>query len=238
MGNKLWVVLAIAIGIALTVSTGQRQERESLASFSPGIEQIAPTWQETIRLQRNSLPCVLDSGLVAEKLMEYEGPFVEDTTNEPVSGVAALMLYNSGSRDISFGMVAVDQGEQVLHFFITWLPAGERALVLEHERTAYSKASVTGCRSEGLRWENFYTVDGAIDVSQSTHRELTAINCCTRTVNGIRLRYKMYQEEGDYYLGGITYSAYVGMLLPGESRAVSPAYHTAGSVKVVAVLTQ
>ena len=233
MGRKLWVVLVLAAGIALAVSN---RSRESQASFMPAVKQTEPTVQDMDLPQQSALPYGLDGGLVAEELTEYEGPYVEDGTNEPVSGVAALMLYNSGSRDISSGMVAVTQGERILHFYVTWLPAGERALVLEYDRAAYSREPVTGCRSLGVQWECFYPAGGSVWITESG-AALTVGNRSARTIEGIRLRYKTYIKEGNFYLGGITYSAYVGTLNSGKSRETNPSHYALGSAKVVAVLT-
>lgn len=236
MGNKLWVVLVVAVGIALTVPNGR--PKESLASFAPGAVQTAPTVQVPEPLKQSALPCILDSGLIAEELIAYEGPYVEDGTDEPVSDIAALMLYNSGSRDISSCMVAVTQGDRMLHFFVTWLPAGERALVLECDRAKYAKDPVTACRSEGVRWESFYPAGGSVQVAENGRVTLTVKNSSAQTVAGIRLRYKIYVEDGGFYLGGISYSAYVGDLASGESQTVDPTHYAAGAAKVVAVLTQ
>jgi len=233
MGRKLWLVLALVAGIALTASG---RPRESLASFAPGPVQTLPTVHEQPQ-QQSGLPLVLDSGLVAEELVDYEGPYVEDGTNEPVSGVAALMLYNSGGRDISAAMVAVTQGGRVLHFYVTWLPAGERVLVLEFDRAAYSREGVTAGRSDGVRWEVFHPACGTIRVSE-TDGAVTLENRGICTVEGIRLRYKSYIREGDFYLGGITYSAYIGALPGGKSREVSPFHYAQDAARVVAVLTQ
>lgn len=237
MGYKLWVILLVVIGMLLTVSKRQIQERENLAYYALVEEQTVPA--QTIEpLQKNILPCVLDSGLIAEELVEYNGPFVEDGTGTLVSGITALMLYNSGSRDISFAMVAVNQGNRVLHFFITWLPAGESALVLEHDRALYATEPVTNCRSEGIRWEHFYTAGESVSVVQSGCMALTVTNHSAHTAEGVRLRYKIYAENEDFYLGGIAYSVYVGELASGESRVVTPPHDTAENIKVVAVLTQ
>ena len=235
MGNKFLILLAVMVGVGLTLSGRHLGDKESLASFAPGPE---PTVQAVDAPQQSILPCTLDSGLVAQKLTEYEGPYREDGSDEPVSGVAALMLYNTGSRDISSAMVTVKQGHQVLHFYVTWLPAGQKVLVLEYDRQMYLDAPVTDCASSGVRWEPFYPEDSMIWITEEGELALTVVNCSAEAARHVRLRYKTYIEDGDFYLGGFTYSVYVGDLASGECRTVYPGHYARDTSGLVAVLTQ
>jgi hypothetical protein len=235
MGNKLLVLLAVAVGVGLTVSGRVLEGRESLASFTPGPE---PVVQATDESQQSILPCALDSGLMVEMLTDYEGPYMEDGSDEPVSGVAALMLRNTGTRDISSAMITVKQGHQVLHFYVTWLPAGQKVLVLEYDRQMYFNAPVTECASTGVRWESFYPEGSMIWITEEGEQALTVVNCSAETASHVRLRYKTYIEDGDFYLGGFTYSVYVGNLASGECRTVYPGHYARGASGLVAVLTQ
>ena len=237
MGRKLWLVWILAAGMVLALWLRTAESKKTRAVFVPGEAYSAPPAQELAATQTFALPYVLeDGGLVAEELVEYEGPYIEDGSHDPVKGVAALMLYNSGNRDISSGMVAVRQGPRTLYFYVTWLPAGQRALVLAFDRAVYSRDAVTGCYSRGVRWECFYPAGEAVRVTEDG--ALRVENYCAQAVTGVRLRYKTYIKEGDFYLGGITYSGYVGDLQSGESREVQLEHYAAGCAKVVAVLTR
>ncbi len=234
MGRKLLLVLIAALGLGLTMCDLSLKERDSLASFGPSREALPTDIQTLDSPQTVVLPYTLaDSGLVAEELVAYDGPYVEDGSWDPVKNMAALLVYNAGQRDISSAMVTVVQGERRLHFFLTWLPAGSRVLVLERGRKIYSSEPIRACESTGVRWEVFYRPS----VWFRDEEGLTVINGSAETVQNLRLRYKTYVEKGDYYLGGITYCAYVGDLDSGECRILFPEQDPMGNSKVVAVLT-
>jgi hypothetical protein len=60
-------------------------------------------------------PITLDSGLVVEEMVSYSGTFYEDSSDEKVHDVAALMLYNPQKQMVRFGAVALEQdGKQIL----------------------------------------------------------------------------------------------------------------------------
>ena len=235
MGRKLLCILLAVAGMALTTWFRPGTGKESAASFCPQAPVQEATLQELDRPQRVVFPCSLgNSGLVAEGMRAYDGLYLEDGSNDPVEGVAALMVYNAGSRDISSAMVTVEQNGKKLHFFLTWLPAGSRVLVLEYSRATYTSGQITGCSAAGVRWEAFYA-DG-VTVEDGEYGQLLVTTKGGRLARNIRLRYKLYVMGEGYYLGGITYCTYVGILLSGESRDVAPQWYGVGHSRVVAIL--
>ena len=235
MGRKLLCILLAVAGITLSAWFRTGAGEESAASFCPQETLQETAAQEMDSPQRIVFPCAMEnSGLVAEGMCAYNGLYLEDGSNDPVEGVAALMVYNAGSRDISAAMVTVEQNGKKLYFFLTWLPAGGRVLVLEYGRAAYGSGQITRCSAAGVRWENFQNHE--ITVEDGEHGQLLVTNEGGRFVRNIRLRYKLYVMGEGYYLGGATYCAYVGNLHSGESRSVAPEWYALGHTRVVAIL--
>lgn len=236
MGRKLLCMLLAVAGMVLSAWLRPNQGEESTAGFCPPITAPQGMIQELNKPQEVAFPCVLeDSGLVAEYMRGYDGPYLEDGSNDPVKGVAALMVYNAGSRDISSAMVTVERKGERLHFFLTWLPAGCRVLVLESGRAAFESSEVTGCSVTGVRWETF-CADG-VTVEMEENGRLLVTNRGGRALRNVRLRYKLFSHKGDFYVGGITYCICVGNLGSGESRDIAAGGDGLGFGRVVAVLT-
>ena len=237
MGRVLWVLLIVAAGIGMTMGTSRGEEVQTLAELIPASTEVTQqVFSETV--QPKTFPCVLEEGvLVAEELMEYEGPYLEDGSGEPVSGIAALMLHNTGTRGISSCAIAVQQGKRTLYFCATWIPAGARVLVLSCDRSLYTRDPITDCRSIALRWEDFYSAGPAVQVTDNADGTLTVTNGSYRELRQLCLRWKPYYADGDFYLGGITRSIYIGTLEPGGATVIPREHYSADLSKVVAILS-
>ena len=229
MGNRYAAMLALAVLLqCVTGCTGY--EKTHTVTFEKA-ESIPPQTTE-ISLQ---LPCILsDSGLVAQELISYDGPYWEDDSAEPVENVAALMLYNPGERMVEFAAVSVKQGDRQQYFFVYRLPPKSRCLVLEWNRMPYEDGEVTDCRELSVRWE-YQELSRERLHYLGFGKKLTVVNRESRQQDHITLWYKRYVENGDYYLGGIAYSAHLFFLQPQESRVITPDYYDAASTRVVTI---
>ena len=171
-------------------------------------------------------------GLIAEELICFDGPYIEDGTNAPVSGVAGLILHNAGDRGISFAVLALEQGTKTTYFTVTWLPPGERVLVLAMERAAYDSQPITGCRVLGIRWDDF--ASAPVEVTACPDQGLQVANLTVERQEGICLRFKKYSEEYGMYFGGITQCVKIPALLPRENCPVYPEEFDPQTARLVA----
>ena len=236
MERKIWIFLILLLlGILGFWLLPREQEGNSRPSFLPqsvGAQVINPTEETTI-----SLPCAPENwNLVAEKLISYDGPYIEDGTNAPVSAVAGLVLHNAGDRGISFAVLALEQGNKTTYFTVTWLPPGERVLVLAMEQAAYTCESITGCRVLGIRWDDFASAQ--VEVSDCPENGSEVTNLTAKRQEGICLRFKQYMKECDMYFGGITQCVQLSVLTPGETCRIFPEEFDPENSKLVARLKQ
>lgn len=232
MERFLWLFLLIALLGLLGFWFLPKEQEEVPRDFfvpQPALAQTeAPTESTAF-----SLPYAPENwNLVAEKLICYDGPYIEDGTNAPVSDVAGLVLHNAGDRGISFAVLALEQGSKTTYFTVTWLPPGERVLVLAMERAAYDPQPVTDCRVLGIRWDDFSSA--SVEVSVCPDNGLQITNLSVKQQEGICLRFKQYTEEYGMLFGGITQCVTIPVLMPRENRPIYPEEFDPENVRLVA----
>lgn len=230
MGKNKWIFGGLAILLALWVAIGRnRPEDRVINVFSP---------VETSVESESTIPKVLEfpvvvSGteLIVQNMAQYEGPFLEAEDQEPVARVAALMIYNPGSKMISSAELVLTQGGRTLRFFFTCLPPQSRVLVLEKNRQLYSSEPVRSCLCVSFTEET--PQPSSIQVTDSENG-LAIVNFYNEDKT-VTLYYKQYITEGDFYLGGVTGQTLVEHLAAGESREISAAGYAPGYCRIVAV---
>lgn len=230
--GKQRLILLMAVLVVLLCACGEKTPvfRESSAE-EPVLLDMHWSPESAV-----DFPCALADGLVAEKLLAYDGPFWEDSSGEAVSCVAGLMLSNTGSRMIEFGAITVEQGGRMLHFFIYDLPPGSRCLVAEWQRQSFSEEELQGCRAGILRWG--YQELSREEVNYvGTDGYLTVVNRTPKTQN-IVARYKRYDPEKDHFLGGMAFSAHFLGAEPQTPKTLAPEHYHAGKARVVSVSTE
>lgn len=215
----LLFLLILLLGTLWMWLMPRKQQPISLAVASPQPVQMAvaaPT--EGIEI---SLPYMPESwGLVVEELVCYDGAYIEDGTHAQVENVAGVILNNAGERGISFVVLAVEQGSRTIYFTATWLPPGQRVMVLAMERAAFDPQPITGCRVLGIRWDDFESAPVAVQVHPDAGLEVT--NLTARRQEGVCLRFKLYMEDIDLFIGGITQCVQIAPLSPGETCLLFP----------------
>lgn len=234
MGKKHWIFLASAALLTFLGFSGRDEPGgQAPPAFSePTVTAAAMMTQPTETVE---FPLVLrDTELIVEHLGQYEGPYLEAEDEEPVSGVAALMIYNPGNRYIRSATVLLTQGAKSLVFELSYLPPRSRILVLEKNRESYSGQDVTECRCTALSRESFSKLEDRITVTEEAG-QLRVGNLTTGPLTGVTLYYKQYAPEGDFFLGGITCRYEIENLAAGEETTVTPYRYTRGYSRLVAV---
>lgn len=228
MTYKGWIVLVLG---ALAMLLWREPEREQAAVV---FSTTAPTQTQpvvTTEIPRK-LPWVLsDAGMIVETLVEYEGPFWEDGTDDPVVGVMALQVYNPGLTGIRYARIEAWQGGRCLAFEITYLPPNSRVLVLEKSRQSYAEQTLTDCcctELDKMPWVS----DPEITVAPEGMCSLRVENRDAKAV-AVLLRYKTYDETEGLYLGGVTHSYQIPCLAPGERISITPYRYLAKGSRLV-----
>ena len=230
MSKNKWIFGGLAVLLALwAVAGGNKPEDRILNVFSPT---EIPAELETTTPKALEFPIVVPgTGLIVQNMAQYEGPFLESEDQEPVARVAALMIYNPGSKMISSAELVLTQGERTLRFFFTCLPPQSRVLVLEKNRQLYSSEPVRSCQCLSLTEET--PQSASIQVADSENGlEVTNLYATDRTVT---LYYKQYITDGNFYLGGVTGQTRVENLAAGENRKIIASGYAPGYCRIVDV---
>ena len=236
MGWKHWLgmgtLLAAVFGWILR---GPAAGQEVLRFYETTTPETVQTTQGENALE---FPYVLgDAGLIVQHMAQYEGPFLEDGSQEPVAEVAALMISNPRKQGVCSAELVLWQGQEQLVFAVTYLPPGGKVLVLEKNGKHYSKGPVTQCACTELQLGDFYEEKGQITVLEQ-QEVLIVENRMQKLAEKVTVYYKEYIFDGNYYLGGRTRTVVVEKLLPGERRQILPYGYAPGYSRVICALEE
>ena len=231
MGWKCWVGLSALLAATFGwILRGPASGEEVLRFYEAAPSDAIWTTQGEEALE---FPYVLRSaGLIVQHIAQYEGPFLEDGSQEPVADVAAVMISNPKKQGIRSAEISLWQGGEILEFSLTYLPPGGKVLVLEKNRKRYSQEPITQCVCTALQLGDFYKEKGEITVVEQKDT-LVVENRTQRHIEKAVLYYKEYMESGNYYLGGRTRTTVVEDLQPGERRQILPYGYAPGYSRVV-----
>lgn len=170
----------------------------------------------------------LSNELTCSNYSLFSGQYVEDSRDEMVENVAAMLVTNNTDRYLDIGMLYYSIDGEDAMFIVTGLPAGESAWVMEA-----TQLTVTGDSEFKLLDSVSAFRDGVVsetgDVTVTADGNmLTATNNTARTLDSVCVYYKTLHTDGNYF-GGITYMVDFGTLAPGESAEVLAGHYSEAS---------
>lgn len=193
------------------------------ASFIPETVPIVtdddpPVFTDTVKL-----PVIVPgTSLVAEQIVSYDGNYVEDGSEEYVTGIAALYLHNSGKTMVSSCRVIVQLESGFYRFEATCIPPGATVLVQEQGRRPYNNLAILSVGGNAARGAKDHNIEGL---------------CIENFMGGLRLRnnveidyeniaiaHKNYAQDQNLFIGGVTYITYVGGLKMAEQVDIWPVH--------------
>ena len=232
----LWGAILVAlVALVLEISYGL-SIRIGIAKPLP-TETTVPT-QVTQPEEPTVEPAHLDHGLVITDVSSYTGIYMEDGSDDIVSGILMIQITNTGVQDIEFAEIHMTYGAETANFKVSTLPAGKSAILLELNRMKYDPdVEYSDAFSENVavfRQElsvcddklQLQVLDGVVNVKNISGEDIDG---------DILIYYKNYSSE--VYYGGITYMIRIqGGLKAGELRQ-SPAAHISPSGSSVMFVT-
>lgn len=180
-----------------------------------------------------SLPCPVEgTQLIARQLVMYEGPNLEKGSDEPLSDITALVLYNGGDREIAQAEIILTAGQE-LTFFASNIMPGAQVLALEKDAAAWQQWQITACSGWVSDTMCQALPEDALQILELDMGTLSITNMTREKLTDIWLYYKNYVPEGDLYVGGITYIETIASLEPGETVQIKPSRYAAGYSKII-----
>ena len=212
------LVAALILTVALKTSDADPKVPHQNATTLAAEEQPGTIHKDT----EAQKPYFLTEGLEITEIGSYTGAYVEDGSDEVVSGVMMIIVSNTTSEALEYAEIILsgESGEAV--FMVSALPAGESAVLLERNRMAYDRnAEFSQVRTENVAYFRtelslmedvlkIQPLDGAVNVTNISDRDIQG---------DIFICYKN-KAEGLFY-GGIAYRVRIeGGLKSGEIRQI------------------
>ena len=197
-------------------------------SFAMNSEQVVETLE---------FPCAVPgTDLVVENMVCYDGPFLENGDLQEVQEATAIMITNCGLSGVSEGAVTVWQEGRQLVFLLTQLPPEASVLILEQNGQQYSQVAPECIAGWTVCTDSGWNPEEKLEIQQLPPGGLQIRNVGEEVLLELRLCYKPAYEDGAFLMGGRTYEALVGNLLPGESMVIYPEHYCTGVSKIIRLL--
>ena len=196
----------------------------------PYVEPPAPPETESPWLE---FPIVIpEYELEIQAVRSYDGIFLEDGSDTPISGVAALLVTNRGEKCIDLAKLKLTGEKTVYSFTVTGLESGATAVVMEEGKAPAVEQRYEAVQSEAAQTDFFEMSEGILSVEEDGDA-LKVTNLSDRDLPCVRIFYKFYLADAEAYVGGITYTAKLLDLKAGASMTVRPSHYAVGSSRVI-----
>lgn len=203
--SVVWIAATVIAAVILTIVVLQFSEKG--LQMQPGTT-VSADDTVTLPVQPAFSEISLNNGLAVLDIGSYTGVYMEDGTDEVVSGVLMMMVRNDGEETVQYARIIIDVNGKTAEFTASTLKPGATAVLLEQNRMRCDNS---------LKYENMQIVcenlalfntplelhedklqiqilDGAINVSNISGSDIP---------KKISIYYKNV-TDGIYY-GGITY---------------------------------
>ena len=188
-----------------------------------------------VELNETLDPVDLGRGLRVVSAGKYAGIYLEDGSDDPVSGLMMVVLKNENSQDLQLARFTLTFGDKTAEFEVTNLPAGESVVVLEKNRMAYTDAK---CGKAALNNVSFFSeamslLEDQVEIT-GTKGKLSVKNLTDAPMGEIYIYYK--NTAPDVLYGGITYRAKIDAgLEPGAIASVMSTHYDPDNTKILNV---
>lgn len=229
-------LVAAAAAVALLKMSGDAGDvaptgPDTAATTAPSEEHTQPVTEEPTEAP-TELPkpegIDLGNGMVITNVGAYSGAYVEDGTDEQVTDVMMIEVYNYGVEAIQYAEISLGDAE----FVLTTLPVGEKMIILEKSRMAFDE-NADYSQAEARNVARFQVpmslCSDKIQI-QELNGALNISNISGQDIQGdIFIYYKNVSD--DMLLGGITYRARIaeGMEKNGVRQILANHYTIDGS---------
>lgn len=250
--RKLWIAITVLTALlcllvlfALSLGEGEDPDfpEAPIQTTGPAREDTVPT---TIPASTQTQPPQTSASANTDlghdvQLLEvgkYTGMFMEDGSDEIISGVLMLKIINNGDEAIQYAEITMSYGGETARFTVTTLLPGATMILLEQDRMAYSVGAVRGeaeMKNVAVFREplslcedklEIQVLDGAINVTNISGEDITG---------DVRIYYKNC-ADGIYY-GGITYMLRIQGGIPAEGIKQLTASHFSDTGSVIMFVT-
>ncbi len=200
-----FVIVLLVVAIAAMLMLPDRQEASSSHETQPNVT----VQDETVQIQQTApVKFSLDNDLEILDVGSYTGAYVEDGSDEVLSGILMLKVVNNGENAVEYAKLTMDIAGQTAEFGISTLKPGATIVLLEKNRMTYDRdadysAAAVICENLAVFQEPLELHEDKIKV-QILDGAINVTNISGEDVAGRIAIYYKNTAAGIYY-GGITY---------------------------------
>ena len=228
--SSLWVILAavaVLAAIVLIVALAAGYKKPEPTRPTPTTNPVRIETPEEVNIN-------LGYGLYIKDVAKYTGIYMEDGSDEVVSGVMMIVVENTGTTDVQLAEIEMPVGKKIACFKLTTLPAGESVVLLETNRMPYENANITTAIANNVvLFEKpldlckdqlkIQVLNGAINVTNISGQDITG---------DVVIYYK--NSSTDMLYGGITYRVTVtGGIKAGEIKQITGSHFSASGSRIM-----
>ena len=231
-----WLLLGaavIAAAVALWLSGKPEQPAQPPQEE---LRQEEPQQEAGVHIEEVQTPeLTLSHGLVLQDIGSYTGMYMEDGSDEILSGILMAVVRNDSSQTVQYAEILLSGAEETARFTLTTLPPGESVVLLEQNRMSYDggrqveKIEVGGVAlfpeepSVHAQQLEIQPLDGMLNVTNISGEDISG---------DIVVYYK--NAAADMLYGGITYRVTIsGGLKAGEIRQTIAGHCSATGSRVM-----
>lgn len=238
-------ILILAAGLLIWWALSFAEKQETPSDPLPGIEAATPSEESPSDPQQTD-PVVeemVDTSVYLDERLEiihagaYTGVYMEDGSDEVVTGVLMLVVSNIGEEAVQYAEITLPTENGNAKFSLSTLPAGESCVLLEESRMPHTgKEDISKAFSQNvavfsepisLREDllELQILDGAINVRNISGGDIEG---------DILLYYK--NAAADLYYGGITYRVRIeGGIKADEIKQIMASHFSESGSKIMFV---
>lgn len=206
----------------------------SLPPYSPVTPPVPTAPPKTVLYLPYTIP---GTNLVVQRIAPYSGIFLEDASNDPVTDVAMILLYNGGTEAVEYASITMAYDYGTLNFTASAIPAGGQVAVQEINRSGMVGGDLVSCTAEAATMPGLDMREDQIQLVDNGDNSLTVTNLTDTDIVTVRIFYKYYYKDQAAYVGGITYTAKLSNLKAGESVTITPSHYSSEGSAVIMVRT-
>ena len=179
----------------------------------------------------------LGNGLIISEIGKYSGIYMEDGSDEVVSGLLMIVVANTTDADLQYADIQLKLRDGSASFSLTTLPAGSSAVVLAQNRVEYdADEAYDSALTNHLAWFSapldlcqdrvkIQALDGVMNISNISGEDISG---------DVVIYYK--NASADMFYGGITYRVRItGGLAAGEIRQIQADHFSENGSKILFV---
>lgn len=201
---KFTKILALLLVTAMLLTLAACGKNEKPDTTEP--EQ--PTSQIKLPEPEDSQTAFLGDNLYITDIGNYTGAYMEDGSDEILTGILMIVLKNEGEAALQLARISLVYADFTANFEVTNLPAGESVVLLEKNRHPYVSDRYLRATTENVVFfqEPMSLQEDKVKIT-GTKGFLEVENLTDETMGEIFIYYK--NSAADLLYGGITYRARV-----------------------------